>query len=70
VTSPVGSADDRPHLLRLLCGLFIGRARFLCELDRRLLRELRGVLVPAEITTSGVVLSTVRHAADADYRLT
>lgn len=39
--------------------------------DLEMLLRARGVdtLVLAGIATSGVVLSTVRHAADADYRL-
>ncbi|HEV2212748.1 MAG TPA: isochorismatase family cysteine hydrolase [Gammaproteobacteria bacterium] len=60
----VAPAKDEPTVTKHRVGAFFGT-----DLDMLLRAQDIHTLVLCGISTSGVVLSTLRHAADADYQL-
>ncbi len=64
VHEAVAPAADEPVVTKHRVGAFFGT-----DLDMILRANNIQTLVLAGIATSGVVLSTLRHAADADYRI-
>lgn len=64
IPEPIRPAPDEPVVLKHRVSAFSGT-----ELEQLLRVKRIDTLILCGIATSGVVLSTVRHAFDADYRI-